>query len=248
MPSNTPARHPLTAATAPSANPAGDKRNAPAPAPERGPALRFAVTFDDMRQNSYGITQAAERQHGLRLQILSPRKIRFDGDAAGQLSFCEFAVLPPLSWIINVLEESVGVSPAPFAVTLAFAAQAGSPGSAFIDNSDPRLPATRLGGCTLTPLLRNMLESHPAQLPFLAQLQGRFRSGDYGKVPPVRQQKNQEARAANQGEVLGIYPGNDPTSQPVLLAQKLPYEQGPCLMFQSEKRHPFSGKIGIPRR
>ena len=236
MPTHTPVRHPLTAAKAP----AGDKTSAK-------PLLTFTVNFDDMRQESHGIIDAAARA-GIKLNILSPQKMRFEGDAAGRLAFCEFAVLPPLNWLIKVLDESVGIQPAPFAVTLAFAPRAGEQGSAYIEPGDPQRPATVLGGCTVTPIMRKLLESNPLQIRAMAALKARFLAGDYGKMSYTQQAANQKARAVNQGEVVGLYPSEEPGGQPILIAQKLPYEQGPCLMLQSERRSAFSGRVGPQRR
>ena len=238
MPTHTPVRHPLNAAAA---APAGDKSSAK-------PSFTVTVAFDDMRQDSYGLLQAAERQTGLRLRIQSPQKIRCDGDASGNIGPCEFHVLPPLSWLIKVLEESVGVLPAPFAMTLAFAPRAGETGAAYVEPGDPRRPATALGGCTVTPLLRRLVESNPGKTLLLAELKARFAAGDYGKISYTQQAANQKSRAVNQGEVVGLYPGEDPGSQPLLITQKLPYEQGPCLMLQSERRSAFSGRVGPQRR
>lgn len=138
-----------------------------------------------------------------------------------------FDISPELAWIINILEESVGVTPAPFIVEMEYnRTGAGKAGLA----ADPtNLPATALSGITVTPGVRKMVAAEQDDiLRRLAELRARF-AAYYGAASRDQVSANNRYRKDNQGEVLGIYPMPDLPEQEIRIAQRLLYELGDIL-------------------
>lgn len=137
-----------------------------------------------------------------------------------------FSLSPELVWIITVLEESVGVTPAPFIVALEY----NRTGAGKADPSaDPAsLPAPALSGVTATPGVREMVAAEQDDILI------RFAVGDCRAASRGQVAANNRCRKDNRGEVLGIYPMPDLPEQEIRIAQRLPYELGPCFMLGRE--------------
>lgn len=146
------------------------------------------------------------------------------------MSPCHFSLSPELEWIINVLEESVGVTPAPFIVELEY--NRTGPGKAGLAAAPANLPATALSGVTVTPGIREVVAAEQDDiLRRLAELRARFADSDYGAASRDQVSANNRYRKDNQGEVLGIFPMPDLPEQEIRIAQWLPYELGTCFML-----------------
>ena len=111
------------------------------------------------------------------------------------MSPCHFSLSPELAWIITVLEESVGVTPAPFIVELEYNRDgAGKAGPA----ADPAsLPATALSGVTATPGVREMVAAEQDDILI------RFAVGDCRAASRDQVAANNRCRKDNQGEGPG---------------------------------------------
>ena len=203
-----------------------------------GPNLRFIVNFDDMRQEVHGIVQAALREHGISLRIIGEYRLQADWPAEFQPTRnpCIFVVTPELTWLLNVLDESVGVTPAPFIVELVYPQGSGVlVGRAQLGATRSDAPAAALSGATLSHRVRDLARAEPAAvLPRLSRCRQRFEAGDYGQALPDRVNANRRARAENRGEVVGVYPANDLPGRQLIIAQRLPREKGPCLLLPGE--------------
>lgn len=142
------------------------------------------------------------------------------------MSPCHFSLSPELVWIITVLEESVGVTPAPFIVALEYnRTGAGKDGLA----ADPAsLPATALSGVTATPGVRAMVAAEQDDILI------RFAIGDCRAASRDQVAANNRCRKDNQGEIPGKYPMPDLPEQEIRIAQRLPYELGTCFMLTRE--------------
>lgn len=131
--------------------------------PENGPTIRFAVGFDDMDQPSQGIPLTAYRAHGIGVNITStigltatrPTKDWPASHITDAMFPYHFSLSPELEWIINVLEESVGITPAPFIVEMEY--NRTGTGKASLAADPANLPATALSGVTVTPGVREMV-------------------------------------------------------------------------------------------
>ena len=221
--------------------PANNVLGNPAAPPEKGPTLHFVVGFDDMDQQGRGIALAAYQAHGIKIQIVpaigitAPRPTK-DWPAdhiTDQMFPYHFSVSPELAWISEVLAESVDITPAPFIVELEYN-RAGA-GKAGLAAAPANLPATALSGITVTPGIREMVTAEQDDiLRRLAELRSRFPIGDHGAASREQRAANAQCRKDNRGEVLGIYPMPDLPEQEIRIAQRLPYELGPCFMLGRE--------------
>lgn len=194
-----------------------------------------------MDQDGQGIAAAAYREHGIKMQIVPTIGLtvtRPNKDWATYRGFdpmfpYHFGIGPELAWIINIPEESVGITPAPFSVEPEYnRTGAGKAGLA----ADPaNLPATALSGITVTPGIREMVAAEQDDiLRRLAELRARFTDGDYGAASREQRAANAQCRKDNRGEVRGIYPMPDLPEQEIRIAQRLPYVLGPCFMLGRE--------------
>lgn len=68
----------------------------------------------------------------------------------------------------------------------------------------------------------------------LAGLHQRYLDGDYGDANPDTVAWNQANRAANSGEVTGIYLSTSLPAPSIAISQRLPYEKGAILMLGPE--------------
>lgn len=203
-----------------------------------GPILRFVVNFDDMRQEAHGIAQAALREHGIALRIIGEYRLQADWPTEFQPTRnpCIFTVTPELAWLMNVLEESAGITPAPFIVELIYPQGSGVPvGRAQLGATRSGTPAAALSGATLSYQVRDLAQANPdTVMPRLSRCRERFAAGDYGQALPEQVNANRRSRAENRGEVVGVYPANDLPGRQVIIAQRLPREKGPCLLLAGE--------------
>ena len=194
-----------------------------------------------MDQSSQGIPLAAYRAHGIGVRIIStigltatkPTKGWPANHITDAMAPCHFSLSPELEWIISVLEESVGVTPAPFIVELEY--NRDGAGKSDLAAAPANLPATALSGVTVTPGVREMVAAEQDDILIrLAGLRARFAAGDYGAASRAQAAANNRYRKDNQGEVLGIFPMPDLPEQEIRIAQRLPYELGPCFMLGRE--------------
>ena len=155
---------------------------------------------------------------------------------AGNTNHCIFVVTPELAWLLNVLEESIGVVPAPFIVELLYPQGSGVPvGRAQLGATRSDAPAESLSGATLSYRVRDLARADPAAvLPRLAHCREQFESGDYGQALPDQVNANRQARAENRGEVVGIYPDYRLPGRQIIIDQRLPREKGPCRLLPGE--------------
>ena len=172
---------------------------------------------------------AACRAHDIGFQIIStigltatrPTKGWPANHITDAMAPYHFSLSPELEWIINVLEESVGVTPAPFIVELEY--NRTGAGKAGLAAAPASLPATALSGITVTPGLREMVAAEQDNiLSRLAELPARFAAGDYGAASLEQRATNAQCRKDNRGEVLEIYPMPDLPKQEIRIAQRLP--------------------------
>lgn len=205
---------------------------------EHNNTVQFTVGFGQIPDQRQGVEAAAAQQLGITLRIETAD--RWIATRPGAPT-AELAVDEPLQWLIaTVMEEMTGHDPAPFAVELIYPAPGQDQGQARLYRRDhPDAPASFLSGAVLTDKLKqSLIALHDGCLnliPRLAECRRRFDAGDYGdRIPEELAEKNRANRAANCGEVTGLYNPLTGPEPPLAISQYLPYEKGPIMMLWDE--------------
>ena len=206
---------------------------------------QFMVGFDEVARRSQGIAAAAAEQLNIDLRFESADRIiatkppqGFRHRAASP-SYA-FVVEPHLKWLIDtVSSEMVGFYPSPFAIELRYPQPGDETGYAAVARLDhPEAPAYSLSGTVVTEQLKEAVVAlYPKGLNLVAMLAGlhqRYLDGDYGDANPDTVARNQANRAANSGEVTGIYLSTSLPEPSIAISQRLPYEKGAILMLGPE--------------
>lgn len=207
-------------------------------------AFQFVVGFDHMEQGRRGIARAARRQLSIALSFASADALTATRpdcrSSADDLTPYTLAVDDHLKWLIEtVMEEMVGHTPAPFAVSLSYPRPGEAEGRAAVAQLDhPDTPAYSLSGTVITDALKTAIlaasKSGLELVPMLSGLHQRFVAGDYGDASPETIAANKEHLAAGAGEVTGIYLTATLPEPSIAVSQYLPYEKGAILMLGRE--------------
>ncbi len=209
---------------------------------------QFMVGFEEVARQSQGIAAAAADQLNIDLRFESADRIIATKPPqappppprrAPSPSYA-FAVEPHLKWLIDtVISEMVGFYPSPFAIELRYPQPGDETGYAAVVRLDhPEAPAYSLSGTVVTEQLKEAVVAlYPKGLNLVAMLAGlhqRYLDGDYGDANPDTVARNQANRAANSGEVTGIYLSTSLPEPSIAISQHLPYEKGAILMLGPE--------------
>ena len=222
-------------------------------------SLQFLVGFDELADPDCGIAGAAAQQ--LHIDLCVESADRFLVTRPGQASSrhlppppprCPLAAAPPLKMLIDtVIGEMVGHYPAPFAVELRYPLPGEKEGSASLVRLDhPDAPAYSLSGTVVTTDLKQTVQKAGQNgqnlVVLLADRHQRFLDGDYGDAEAQTVKTNQTNRAANAGEVTGIYLAPALSEPSICISQYLPHEKGAIMMlareYQAVKYQPASSR------
>ena len=205
---------------------------------ENANIVHFIVGFDQIPEQRWGVEAAAAQQLGITLRIETAD--RWIATRPG-LPTAELAVDEQLQWLIcTVMEEITGHDPAPFAVELEYPAPGQERGQARLYRREhPDATASVLSGAVLTDKLKHnviaLRDGYLGLVHRLAECRRRFDAGDYGdRIPEELAAQNQANRAADCGEVTGLYNSPDGPEPPLAISQYLPYEKGPIIMLWDE--------------
>ena len=208
--------------------------------------LQFLVGFDELDDPDCGLAGAAAQQLHIDLRVESAD--RFLATRPGQAASSHLspppryalAVEPHLKWLIDtVIGEMVGHYPAPFAVELRYPLPGEKEGSASLVRLDhPDAPAYSLSGTVVTTDLKQTVQEAGRKgqnlVVLLADRHQRFLDSDYGDADAETVKTNQTNRAANAGEVTGIYLTPALSEPSICISQYLPHEKGAILMLARE--------------
>ena len=202
-------------------------------------SVHFVVGFDHIPDQRWGVEAAAAQQLDITLQVETPD--RWTATRPGLFPRYDFAVDEQLQWLIaTVMEEMTGHAPAPFVVELKYPGAGQDQGQARLHRREhPDAPASALSGAVLTNKLRRSviaLQSGCLTLiPLLAVRRRRFDAVDYGdRISDELAAQNRANRAANCGEVIGLYTPLTGPEPSFAVRQHLPHEKGPIMMLWDE--------------